>query len=111
VRYLDQAGANGFSCDDRHWLEDHGALVAATPQKSARRAWTDEACIWAAGKRQIIERVIWQLKDLFGLERSRAKTLGALLARLVTKVAAYTCGQMLNSALGRPPRGLASLLI
>jgi hypothetical protein len=114
VRYLDQAGANGFSCDPRdgrHWLEDHGALVAPTPQKSAWRAWTDEACIWAAGKRQIIEGVIWQLKDLFGLERHRAENLGGLLARLAAKVAAYTCGQMLNAALGRPPRGLASLLV
>ena len=49
---------------ERRWLEEHGILVAATPQASARRAWTDGACRWAAGKRQIIEGVIWQLKDL-----------------------------------------------
>jgi hypothetical protein len=55
--------------------------------------------------------VIWQLKDLFGLERHRAKTLGGLLARLAAKVAAYTCGQMLNSQRGRPLRYLAGLLI
>jgi hypothetical protein len=40
----------------------------------------------ASGKRQIIEGVIGQLKDLFGPERHRAKTLGGLLARLAAKV-------------------------
>lgn len=96
---------------ERHWLEECGALVAATPQKSAKRAWPEEACRWAAGKRQVVEGVIWQLKDLFGLERHRAKTLGGLLTRLAAKVAAYTCGQVLNAALSRPLRNLATLLI
>jgi hypothetical protein len=54
--------------------------------------------------------VIWPLKDLFGLERHRTKTLGGLLTRLAAKVAAYTCGQLLNKGLGRPLRHLASLL-
>jgi hypothetical protein len=55
--------------------------------------------------------VIGQLKDFFGLERHRAKTLGGLLTRLAAKVAAYTCGQRLNDRLGRPLRRLADLLI
>jgi hypothetical protein len=55
--------------------------------------------------------VIGQLKDLFGLERHRAKTLGGLLARLAAKVAAYTCGQWLNARLGRPLLRLADLLV
>jgi hypothetical protein len=55
--------------------------------------------------------VIGQLKDLFGLERHRAKTLGGLLARLAAKVAAYTCGQRLNALLGRSLRHLADLLV
>jgi hypothetical protein len=46
---------------------------------------------WAAGKRQIVEGVICQLKDIFGLERHRAKTLSGLLTRLAAKIAAYTC--------------------
>jgi DDE family transposase len=103
----------GFSSVEweRRWLEEHGALVAATPQKSARRAWPEEYCQWAAGKRQLIEGVIWQLKDYFGLERHRAKTMGGLLTRLAAKVTAYTCGQLLNSRLGRPLRNLAELLV
>ena len=103
----------GFSSVEweRYWLEKYGSLVAATPQKSARRAWPEKACRWAAGKRQLIEGVIDQLKDLFALERHRAKTLGGLLTRLAAKVAAYTCGQILNHQLGRPLRHLASLLI
>lgn len=91
--------------------EEHGALVAATPQKSAKRAWPEEACRWTAGKRQVVEGVIWQLKDIFFLERHRAKTLGGLLTRLAAKVTAYTCGQLLNARLGRPLRRLADLMI
>lgn len=96
---------------ERYWLESYGALVAATPQENARRAWPEKDRRWAAGKRQLIEGVIDQLKDLFALERHRAKTLGGLLARLAAKVAAYTCGQVLNRRLGRSLRHLADLLV
>ncbi len=65
-------------------------------------AWPKADRRWASGKRQIIEGVIDQLKDIFALERHRAKTLGGLLARLAAKMAAYTCGQQLNDQLGRP---------
>jgi len=58
-----------------------------------------------------IEGVIGQLKDFFGLERHRAKTLGRLLTRLAAKVVAYTCAQRINDSLGRPLRHLADLLI
>jgi Transposase DDE domain len=103
----------GFSALDweRHWLERYGALVAATPKNNDRRAWSKADRRWASGKRQIVEGVIGQLKDFFGLERHRAKTLGGLLTRLAAKVAAYTCGQRLNDRLGRPLRHLADLLI
>jgi hypothetical protein len=103
----------GFSALDweRHWLERYGALVAATPKNNDRRAWSKADRRWASGKRQIVEGLIGQLKDFFGLERHRAKTLGGLLTRLAAKVAAYTCGQRLNDRLGRPLRHLADLLI
>ena len=102
----------GFSSArwERHWLETYGAVVAATPQESARRAWPAGACRWSAGKRQLVEGVFWQLKDQFSLERHRAQTLDGLLARLAAKVAAYTCGQVLNARLGRPLRCMASPL-
>jgi hypothetical protein len=89
---------------ERRWLKRYGALVAGTPQESAKRAWPEADRRWAAGKRQPIEGVIRQLKDYFGLERHRAKTLGALLVRLAAKVVAYTCSQLLNLRLGRPLR-------
>ncbi len=87
------------------------ALVAATPKNRDRRAWSKADRRWAAGKRQIMEGVIGQLKDFFGLERHRAKTLGGLLTRLAAKITAYTCGQRMNEGLGRPLRHLADLLI
>jgi DDE family transposase len=103
----------GFSSVEweQHWLDEYEALVAATPQKSARRSWPEAACRWAAGKRQLIEGVISQLKDQFALERHRAKTLSGLLSRLAAKIAAYTCGMYLNAGLGRPLRQLADLLV
>jgi hypothetical protein len=96
---------------ERLWMEIYGALVAATPKDNSRRAWSKADRRWASGKRQIIEGVIYQLKDFFSLERHRAKTLGGLLRRVAAKVAAYTCAQRLNGSLGRPLRHLADLLI
>jgi len=103
----------GFSSVEweRRWWKEYGALVAATPRKSAKRAWAEEACRWAASKRQLIEGVIWRLKDLFGLDHHRAKTLDGLLTRLAAKVTAHTCGQLLNARRGRPLRSLAELLV
>jgi Transposase DDE domain len=108
--YLADKGFTGVEWE-RHCSERYGALVAATPKNNSRRAWSKEDRRWAAGKRQIIEGVICQLKDFFGLERHRAKTLCGLLARLAAKVAAYTCGQRINDSLGRPLRHLAGLLV
>src|SRR5215210_3565511 len=108
--YLADKGFTGVEWE-RRWLEEYGALVAATPYEDSRRAWSKEDRRWAAGKRQIIEGVIGQLKDFFSLESHRAKTLGGLLARLAAKIAAYTCAQRINDSLGRPKRQLADLLL
>jgi hypothetical protein len=108
--YLADKGFSSVSWE-RHWVENYGALVIATPKDNSKRAWSQSDRRWAAGKRQIIEGVVDQLKDIFALERHRAKTLGGLLARLAAKVAAYTCGQRLNVQLGRSLRQLADLLV
>ena len=108
--YLADKGFTGVEWE-RHWLEDYEALVAATPKNNSRRAWSKADRRWASGKRQIIEGVISQLKDFYGLERHRAKTLGGLLTRLAAKIAAYTLGQRINNSLGRPLRHLADLLV
>ena len=108
--YLADKGFTGVQWE-RRWSDLYGALVAATPKDNSKRAWAKTDRRWASGKRQIIEGVIDQLKDLFALERHRAKTLGGLLARLAAKMAAYTCGQRLNDQLGRPLRHLADLLV
>jgi hypothetical protein len=108
--YLADKGFTGVEWEQL-WMKLHGALVAATPKNNSRRAWSKEDRRWASGKRQIIEGVIGQLKDFFGLERHRAKTLSGLLTRLAAKVVAYTCAQRINNYLGRSLRHLADLLI
>ncbi len=108
--YLADKGFTGVQWE-KYWLELYGALVAATPKDNSKRAWPEADRRWASGKRQIIEGVIDQLKDIFALERHRAKTLQGLLTRLAAKIAAYTCGQHLNVQLGRPLRHLADLLV
>jgi hypothetical protein len=55
--------------------------------------------------------VIDQFKDLFALERHRAKTLSGLLARLAAKVTAFTLGEWRNVQHDRPLRHLADLLV
>jgi hypothetical protein len=42
---------DGFSSVEweRYWLEKYGALGAATPEVSARRAWPEKARRWATG--------------------------------------------------------------
>src|SRR5215212_7345404 len=108
--YLADKGFTGVQWE-RRWSDLYGALVAATPKDNSKRAWVKTDPRWASGKRQIIEGVIDQLKDIFALERHRAKTLGGLLARLAAKMAAYTCAQRLNNQLGRPLRHLVDLLV
>src|SRR5215203_3783380 len=108
--YLADKGFTGLEWE-RRWMEEYGALVAATPKNGSRRAWSKADRRWASGKRQIIEGVIGQLKDFFALERHRAKTLVGLLTRLAAKVAAYTCAQRINDSLNRPLRHLADLLV
>ena len=64
-------GHDGFLADkgfssvrwEKHWAKTYEAVVAATPQKSTRRAWPEGARCWAVAKRQLIEGLIWQLKD------------------------------------------------
>lgn len=108
--YLADKGFASAAWERACW-DQYGSRVAATPTKTAKRAWPAAANRWAAGKRQVIEQVINHLKDLFALERHRAKTLSGLLARVAAKVTAYTAGQVLNHHHGRPLRQLADLLV
>src|SRR5918995_490368 len=64
--YLADKGFTGVEWE-RRWLEEYGAIVAATPYDNSRRAWPKTDPRWASGKRQIIGGGICQLKDFFGL--------------------------------------------
>jgi hypothetical protein len=57
--YLADKGFTGVQWE-RRWLEEYGAIVAATPYEDSRRAWPKKDRRWASGKRQIIEGVICQ---------------------------------------------------
>lgn len=112
-RYAAYLADKGFAAVpwEQHWRDAYRAVVAATPSTTTKRAWTEAACRWAAGKRQVIEQVINQLKDFFLLERHRAKTLGGLLARLAAKVVAFTVAQVFNVRRNRPLRHLVDLWV
>ncbi len=60
-RYEAYLAGKGFAAVEweRHWMEEYGVLVAATPKDNSRRAWSKADRRWASGKRQIIERVIY----------------------------------------------------
>jgi hypothetical protein len=62
--YLADKGFTGVQWE-RHWLQECGSLVAATPKNDSLRAWANQDRRWASGKRQIVEGVICQLKDFF----------------------------------------------
>jgi hypothetical protein len=104
--YLADKGYSSLAWE-RRWLEVYGALVAATPKANSRRAWPEADRRWASGKRQIIEQVISQLKDLFALERHRSKTLGGLLARLAEGGGLHvrTAAQLFARSAVTSPRG------
>jgi DDE family transposase len=108
--YLGDKGFSGTGWE-AHWLAAYGARVVAPPRRSDRRAWDGMALRWSAGKRQIVEQAIGQLRDWFGLAATGAHTLSGLLARLAAKVTCMTCCQALNHALGRPLRHFADLVI
>jgi hypothetical protein len=108
--YLTDKGFASAAWEAR-WRAAYRAEVITTPYRSSRRAWSAPTYRWAAGQRQVVEQVIAQLKDLFALERHRAKTLSGLLARLAAKVTAFTLGEWLNTQHDRPLRHLADLLV
>jgi hypothetical protein len=89
-------------------------MVAATPYEDSRRAWPKTDRLWASFARKAPDHRggdLPALKNFFGLERYRVKTLKGLLARLAAKIAAYTCAQRMNDTLGRPLRHPADLLV
>jgi len=98
------SGSGAGRIDMEHWWRQ---LPKTTPRERGRKPTV--AGLLASGRS--IEGVIDQLKDIFALERHRAKTLEGLLARLAAKIAAYTCGQWINERTGRPLRHLADLLV
>ncbi len=55
--YLADKGFSSVAWE-RHWSEKYGALVIATPQENAKRAWTEAGRRWTVGKRRLIEGVI-----------------------------------------------------
>lgn len=108
--YLADKGFQGERWE-RHWWQDYGACVAVTPKAGDRRTLAPELQRWSAQRRQRIEGVFAQLKDQFALERHRAKHLDGLVARIASKITAYTCAQLINQRLGRPLCRMADLLI
>lgn len=106
--YLGDKGFCSVQWEQKWWAE-YGVRVLAAPFSRHRRAWPKAVARHMSGMRQIVEVVFSNLKDCFGLERHRAKTLLGLWARTGAKLAAYTLAQYLNRLYHRPTLAFATL--
>lgn len=108
--YLADKGFQGMAWE-QHWWTDYGARVAVTPKRGDKRTLAPALQRWSARHRQRIEGVFAQLKAQFGLAHHQAQQLDGLLARIASKITAYTCAQVINQRHGRPLCRMADLLI
>jgi len=95
---------------EQEWRERFGVTVLAAPYRRHKRAWPTKVYRRMSRRRQIVEVVINLLKDGFGLERHRAKTVAGLTAQVTAKLAAYVLGVALNARLHRRLLAFASLI-
>jgi hypothetical protein len=109
-RYWADKGFHGRECQ-REWAEADRAVVRAEPPRSTRAAWPRHFAYLAHRVRQRIEVVNAQLQGQFAIERTLAKTLWGLVARVQAKLTAHTVGMYLNVLTGRPPLALKTLLV
>jgi hypothetical protein len=109
-RYWADKGFYGRECR-REWAESDGAVVRAEPPRGTRAAWPRAFAYLAHRIRQRIEVVNSQLEGQFRIERTLAKTLWGLVARVQAKLTAHTVGVYLNVLSGQPPLALKTLLV
>jgi hypothetical protein len=109
-RYWADKGFFGRECQ-REWAESDHAVVRAEPPRHARGAWPRSFAYLAHRIRQLIEVVNAQLQGQFAIERTLAKTLWGLVARVQAKLTAHTLGVYLNGLWGRPPLALKTLVV
>ena len=108
-RYWADKGFFGRECQ-REWVEADRAIVRAEPPRSTAAAWPRAFAYLAHRIRQLIEVVHAQLQGQFAIERTLAKTLWGLVARVQAKLTAHTLGVYLNGLWGRPPLALKTLV-
>jgi Transposase DDE domain len=108
--YWADKGFSGRECQ-QEWAEVDRAVVRAEPPRSTRRAWPRTFAYLAHRIRQLIEVVNAQLQGQFAIERTLAKTLWGLVARVQAKLTAHTLGVYLNGLWGRPPLALKTLVV
>jgi hypothetical protein len=109
-RYWADKGFYGRECQ-REWTETDRAAVWAEPPRGTRAAWPGAFAYLAHRVRQLIEVVNAQLAGQFAIERTLAKTLWGLVARVQAKLTAHTLGVYLNVLSGEPPLALKTLVV
>ena len=109
-RYWADKGFYGRECQVE-WAETDGAVVRAEPPRGTRAAWPRAFAYLAHRVRQVIEVVNAQLQGQFAIERTLAKTLWGLVARVQAKLTAHTLGVYLNVLAGQPPLALKTLVV
>lgn len=108
--YLADAGFAGRAARGRYAA--HGAAVLAIPQPGSadHAAWGREPRRAVARRRQVVEHVFQRLHRVFGLDRSRPRTLAGALAGTGAKAALHNAAIALSRAAGLPDLALVGTL-
>lgn len=90
--------------------EQHG-IVLDVPKRRNQKSRESRAHRKLMNRfRQLVETMNGSLKATFSLEKTYAKTLAGLVARIVRKITALTFALFLNHSYDRPLRAVASLV-
>jgi len=112
IRMVTIIGDKGFiSYFNKHWLQHTRGIVLVTPyRKNQKRHNTKRERQLLKGRR-LIETVIGQLKDQFGLRGLRVRNRESLESRVENMLFTYLFGVYFNKKYHRNPLRLKSILV
>jgi transposase len=111
---FDVLADNGLSgAEMQRAAQRNGYALHVSPRPSRVPATADEARWrrWLRAKRDLVESVFAMLADEFRVETTRARSLGGVVTRVVSKLLAFNVSLYLNRILGRDLLAVKSLYL